>query len=211
MEENKVDYSIYLVTDRDVLKGKNLNEAVEQAIHGGATLIQLREKHSSSLEFYNIAMDIKKITDKYNVPLIINDRVDIALAVNAAGVHIGQSDLDCTVVKRMLPKGKIIGVSTHNVEESLQAEKDGADYVGCGAMFSTSTKKDASGVTFDTLKEITSKISIPVVAIGGINHKNISKFKDTGIEGVAIVSAIIGSESIKTSTEELVNKFRELK
>lgn len=211
MEKNKVDYSIYLVTDRDILKGRNLEDAVEEAILGGTTLIQLREKDSSSLEFYNIAMNVKKITDKYNVPLIINDRIDIALAVNAAGVHIGQSDLNCAIVRRILPKDKIVGVSTHNLQESLQAERDGADYIGCGAMFSTSTKKDASAVGFDTLKEIVSRINIPVVAIGGINHNNLSEFKGIGIDGVAIVSAIIGNENIKASAEELGNKFRELK
>jgi len=211
MEKKKIDYTLYLVTDRDVLKGRNLEKAVEDAILGGTTLIQLREKNATSLEFYNIAMNIKKITDKYNVPLIINDRIDIALAVDAAGVHIGQSDLNCAVVRRILPKDKIIGVSAHNLEEGIQAERDGADYLGCGAMFNTSTKKDATLVSIDTLKEIKRKINIPVVAIGGIDINNISEFEGTYIDGISVVSAILGKENIKTSAKELIEKFENLR
>lgn len=210
MDKSTVDYTLYLVTDRDVLKGKDLEKAVEEAILGGTTLIQIREKNESSLEFYNIALGVKKITDKYNVPLIINDRIDIALAVDAAGVHIGQSDLNCAVVRRILPKDKIVGVSAHTLQESIQAERDGADYIGCGAMFSTSTKKDATSVRFDTLKEIKTKINIPVVAIGGIGKNNISEFKGIGIDGIAVVSAILGNEDIKSSTKELKEKFENL-
>ena len=199
----KIDYKLYLVTDRDVLKGRDLGKAVEDSILGGATIVQLREKNVTSREFYAIAQKIKAITDKYNVPLIINDRLDIALAVGAFGVHIGQSDMPCIIAREVLGKDKIIGVSVHTLEEALEAEKDGADYLGCGAVFSTSTKKDATNVSYDQLKEIKARVKIPVVAIGGINEKNLAQLKDTNIDGVAIVSAILGKENIKEATENL--------
>lgn len=206
----KIDYSLYLVTDRDLLKGKSLVEAIEEAILGGTTLVQLREKNVSSLEFYNVAKEVKKVTDKYNVPLIINDRLDIALAIDADGVHIGQSDLPCKVARSILPEGKIIGVSAHNLEEGLKAQADGADYIGCGAMFSTSTKKDTTNVTFERLKEIKENLNIPVVAIGGINENNIDKLSGSGIDGVAIVSAIIAKENVKEASRVLKEKFKKL-
>ena len=199
----KIDYKLYLVTDRDVLKGRDLRKAVEDSILGGATIVQLREKDVTSREFYDIAKKIKAITDKYNVPLIINDRLDIALAVGACGVHIGQSDMPCKIAREVLGKDKIIGVSVHTLEEALEAEKDGADYLGCGAVFSTSTKKDATDVSYDQLKEIKARVKIPVVAIGGINEKNLAQLKGTNIDGVAIVSAILGKENIKEATENL--------
>ena len=203
----KIDYKLYLVTDRDVLKGRDLGKAVEDSILGGATIVQLREKNVTSREFYAIAQKIKAITDKYNVPLIINDRLDIALAVGAFGVHIGQSDMPCIIARQVLGKDKIIGVSVHTLEEALEAEKDGADYLGCGAVFSTSTKKDATNVSYDQLKEIKSRVKIPVVAIGGINEKNLAQLKETNIDGVAIVSAILGKENIKEATENLKGKI----
>ena len=203
----KIDYKLYLVTDRDVLKGRDLGKAVEDSILGGATIVQLREKDVTSREFYAIATKIKAITDKYNVPLIINDRLDIALAVGAFGVHIGQSDMPCIIARQVLGKDKIIGVSVHTLEEALEAEKDGADYLGCGAVFSTSTKKDATNVSYDQLKEIKSRVKIPVVAIGGINEKNLAQLKETNIDGVAIVSAILGKENIKEATENLKGKI----
>lgn len=199
----KIDYKLYLVTDRDVLKGRDLGKAVEDSILGGATIVQLREKDVTSREFYAIAAKIKVITDKYNVPLIINDRLDIALAVGAFGVHIGQSDMPCIIARKVLGKDKIIGVSVHTLEEALEAEKDGADYLGCGAVFSTSTKKDATNVSYDQLKEIKARVKIPVVAIGGINEKNLAQLKESNIDGVAIVSAILGKENIKEATENL--------
>ncbi|MGL4106420.1 thiamine phosphate synthase [Clostridium sp. LP20] len=207
VNSKSVDYTLYLVTDTDLLKGKSLIETVEEAIKGGVTLVQLREKDVTSLEFYNIAKEVKKVTDKYNVPLIINDRLDIALAIDAEGLHIGQSDLPCKVAREILPKGKILGVSAHTLEEALKAQEEGADYVGCGAMFSTSTKKDASNVSFESLKKIKDSLEIPVVAIGGINENNISKLSGTGIDGVAIVSAIIGKESSREAAEMLKKIF----
>ena len=195
--KNNIDYSLYLVTDRDVLNGRDLCKSVEDAILGGVTLVQLREKNISTLEFYNIAVNLKKITDKYNTPLIINDRLDIALAVDAAGVHIGQSDIPCYVARNILGKEKIIGVSASTLNEALKAQKDGADYIGVGAIFKTSTKNDADSVSISDLKKIKESVSIPVVAIGGINKENIKLLNSTNINGVAVVSAILGKENIK--------------
>jgi len=200
---NKIDYKLYLVTDRDVLKGRDLIKAVEESILGGTTIVQLREKEVTSREFYDIASKIKSITDKYNIPLIINDRLDIALAADATGIHIGQSDIPCKVAREILGNDKIIGVSVHTLEEALEAEKDGADYLGCGAVFSTSTKKDATDVSYEQLKEIKARVKIPVVAIGGIDEKNLGELKGTNIDGVAIVSAILGKANIKEATENL--------
>lgn len=203
MNKNDVNYGVYLVTDRDVLNGRSLNEAVEESIKGGAGIVQLREKNISSLEFYNIAKSLKKITEKYNVPLIINDRLDIAMAVNADGVHLGQEDLPCNLAREILGKDKIIGVSAHNLEEALKAEEDGADYIGCGAVFSTSTKKNTVNVKIEEIKRIKSSIHINVVAIGGINAENIKKLEGTGIDGAAVVSGILGKKDIRKATEEL--------
>lgn len=207
---NNIDYSVYLVTDRGLLKGRKLTEVIEEAILGGTTIVQLREKLTSSLEFYEVAKEVKKITDKYNVPLIINDRIDIALAVDASGVHLGQSDIPCSIAKKILPKGKIVGVSAHNLKEAEQALKDGADYLGCGAVFNTSTKKDVTTLSYEGLKEITSNIDIPVVAIGGINEDNISTLKGSGINGVAVVSSIIGKENVKSAAENLKELVKKL-
>lgn len=207
---NNIDYSVYLVTDRDLLKGRNLTEVIEEAILGGTSIVQLREKCASSLEFYEIAKEVKKITDKYNVPLIINDRIDIALAIDASGVHLGQSDIPCSIARKILPKGKIIGVSAHNLNEAEKALKDGADYLGCGAVFNTSTKKDVTTLSYEGLKEITDNINIPIVAIGGINENNIITLKGSGINGVAVVSSIIGKENVKGASEKLKELVKKL-
>ena len=145
----KIDYSIYLVTDRDLMSTETLEEAVEQAIIGGCTLVQLREKDCSSLDFYNTAVKVKEITDKYNVQLLINDRLDIALAVDAAGVHVGQSDLPVSVVRKIIGEDKIIGISAGTLEEALKGQRDGADYLGVGAMYATGTKKDANPTSIE--------------------------------------------------------------
>ena len=208
--KQQIDYSIYLVTDRDLMSTETLEEAVEQAIKGGCTLVQLREKDCSSLDFYNTAINVKKITDKYNVPLLINDRLDIALAIDAAGVHVGQSDLPCSVVRKIIGQDKIIGVSAGNLENALKAQKDGADYIGVGAMYATGTKKDAKPTSMDELKKIRENISIPIVAIGGINKERVKDFEGTKIDGLAIVSAIIAQNDICKATKELKDLFLEL-
>lgn len=201
--KNKVNYKLYLVTDRDLLKNTDICTAVEQAIQGGVTLVQLREKELSSMEFYNTALKVKKVTDKYNIPLIINDRLDIALAVDAAGVHVGQSDIPAAIARKLIGSGKILGVSTATVEESIEAEKNGADYVGVGAVFPTSTKLDARAVTVEMLKSIKESIKIPVVAIGGISENNVQSLRAADIDGVAVVSAILGKQDIKEASENL--------
>lgn len=202
MKKN-VDYKLYLVTDRDLLKGKDICDAVEEAINGGVTLVQLREKDLSSLEFYKVAVKVKKVTDKYNVPLIINDRVDIALAVDAAGVHVGQSDLPAGIVRKLIGKDKIVGVSAATLEESMKAQEDGADYIGVGAMFPTTTKNDARAVSIDTLRKIKESLSIPVVAIGGINERNVTLLDSARIDGMAVISCILGKDDIKLAAERL--------
>lgn len=203
-----INYKLYLVTDRYLLRGKELVETIEEAINGGVSIVQLREKDISSLEFFNVAKVVKEVTDKYNVPLIINDRIDIALAVDAAGVHIGQSDMPCNIARKILPKGKIIGVSVHSVDEAIKAKEEGADYLGCGAVFSTSTKSDVTTLSIDKLKKIKKSVDIPVVAIGGINENNISKLNGVGIDGVAVISAIIVKENPKKAAEEILEKMK---
>ena len=187
---------------------ETLEEAVEQAILGGCTLIQLREKDCSGRDFYQTAVSIKKITDRYQVPLIINDRVDIAMAVDAAGVHVGQSDLPADVVRKMLGEDKIIGVSTATVEEAKKAQKDGADYLGVGAMYATQTKDNTRSVSMERLMEIRNSVTIPIVVIGGINERTAGNFVNTGIDGLAVVSAIIAKEDIKEAAAHLKSIFQ---
>ncbi len=199
--KNKIDYTLYLCTDRDLMSTDTIEESVEQAVKGGCTVVQLREKNCSSKEFYELAVRVKEITDRYHVPLIINDRVDIALAVDAAGVHIGQSDLPASVVRNIIGKDKILGVSAARREEALKAVEDGADYLGVGAMFATNTKTDARPVTMEELKGIRAAVSIPIVVIGGINMNTLERFKGTGIDGLAVVSAIIAEKTLKRLQE----------
>jgi thiamine-phosphate pyrophosphorylase len=203
----QIDYSIYLVTDRELMSTETLEEAVEQAIIGGCTLVQLREKDCSSFDFYNTAVKVKEITNKYKVPLLINDRLDIAQAVDAAGVHVGQSDLPLTIVRKILGEDKIIGVSTGNLEEAIKAQKEGADYLGVGAMYSTGTKKDAKHTSIEELEKIRNNVSIPIVVIGGINKERVKDFEGIGIDGLAIVSAIIAQKDITQSTKDIKNMF----
>lgn len=201
---------VYAVTDRTWLNGSTLEQQVEQAIKGGATLIQLREKELSYTAFLEQAIQLKKVTDKYHIPLIINDNVDVAKAVNAEGVHVGQKDMEAGAVRQKLGENKIIGVSVQTVEQALLAQKQGADYLGVGAVFSTSTKLDASEVSFETLQKICDAVSIPVVAIGGINAQNIMQLKNSGINGVAVVSAIFAQKDIIQATKELTNLAKQI-
>lgn len=200
----ELDYSLYLVTDRNVLKGKSLYEAVEQAILGGVTLVQLREKDASTREFYEQALEVKRITETYNIPLIINDRLDIAQAVDAEGVHLGQSDMPLIAARNILGKNKIIGISVGSVEEALEAEKNGADYVGIGTIFFTGTKKDIDiPIGIEGLRSVYNSINIPAVAIGGINENNFREVLSIGIDGISIVSAILGKSDIKAAAKAL--------
>lgn len=192
--DRQLNLLLYVVTDRSWLNGKRLEADVEEAILGGATIVQLREKDLSSRDFLAIAVKIKQVTDCYQIPLIINDRLDIALAVDAAGLHLGQRDLPPVTARRLLGPGKILGVSVTNQEEAVQAEKDGADYLGAGAVFPTGTKHDADYVAFLELQKITQGVRIPVVAIGGINETNALQLKDSGIKGIAVVSAVFAKK-----------------
>lgn len=203
---NRIDLSLYLVTDKSDDVEKFLR-TIEEAIKGGVSVVQIREKTADTLDFYNLALKVKEITTKYDVPLIINDRVDVALAVDADGIHVGQSDMPCDVTRALVGPDKIVGVSAATVEEAKKAESDGADYIGTGAVFPTQTKDDAEKVTKKELKEIVDSINIPVVAIGGINLDNAHELKDTGISGLSVVSAIMSSENPKKSSEKLLNIF----
>lgn len=201
------DYTLYLVTDRQLMSCNSLTEAVEQAILGGCTMIQLREKELPSLEFYNQAVAVKQVTERYHIPLIINDRIDIAMAVQAAGVHIGQHDLPAATVRKVIGENMLLGVSASSIAEAIQAQQDGADYLGVGAMFPTGTKTDAESVSMEELQKIRTAVSLPIVVIGGINKGNAGRFKPMGIDGLAVVSAIIAQSDIKAAAAELKDLF----
>lgn len=203
----EVDYTLYLVTDRDMLSNVNIAKAVEEAILGGVTLVQVREKDISTSEFYKVASEIKEITSKYNVPIIINDRIDIALAIDADGVHVGQSDMPASIARKLIGSDKILGVSTATIDEAIKAEKEGADYLGVGAVFSTTTKDDARNVSLELLKEIKETVNIPIVAIGGINSKNVDMLKESNIDGVAVISDILAKKDIKQAARNIKEKF----
>ena len=201
-----LDLSLYLVTDKSDDVEKFL-KTIEEAIKGGVSVVQIREKTADTLDFYNLALKVKEITTKYNIPLIINDRVDVALAIDAEGIHVGQSDMPCDITRALVGHDKIVGVSAATIEEAKKAEKDGADYIGTGAVFPTATKDDAPKITKKDLKEIVDSINIPVVAIGGITIENASELIDTGISGLSVVSAIMSSDDPKKSSEKLLNIF----
>ena len=203
----KPEYSLYLVTDRMLMSTKTLGEAVEQAIAGGCTLVQLREKEISSLDFYVLASEMKKITDIYGIPLIINDRIDIAMAVGAAGVHTGQKDIPADIVRKVISKDMLLGVSAASVAEAVNAAKAGADYLGVGAMFPTGTKPDAGFVSMEELGKIRRAVDIPIVVIGGISKENATLFQPMGIDGLAVASAVIAQPDIKKSAADLKALF----
>ena len=200
-----MNYSIYLVTDSNCIGERPLLECVEEALKGGVTLVQYRSKETDGGIMYKDALALRELCDKYQVPLIVNDRVDVALAVGAAGVHLGQDDLPCAVARKLVPENFIIGVSAHNVEEALAAQKDGANYLGCGAVFGSQTKNNVSSLGLEKLKSIREAVAIPIVGIGGVTVENYAKVLATGANGAAIVSGILGVEDIKSETEKFVN------
>ena len=200
-----IDYSIYLLTDDACLKGRPLLACVEQALQGGVTLVQYRSKFKDGGPMYQEALALKALCDKYNVPLIINDRVDVALAVSAAGVHVGQDDLPCSVVRALAGEDFVIGVSAHNPEEARSAMADGADYLGCGAVFGTATKPGVAKLGLANLQAIRSVATIPMVGIGGVNASNYAEVLATGANGAAIISGILGADDIKTEVSKFVN------
>lgn len=195
-EKLKKDLKLYLVTDSPILKGRDFYKCIEEAIKSGVTIVQLREKNLDGKEFLEKAIKLRELTKKYNISLIINDRIDIAMIVDADGVHIGQSDIDAISARKLLGKDKIIGVSVRTLEEARIAKENGADYLGIGAMFSTSTKIDAKQVSFDTLELIIKEIKLPFVLIGGITLDNVKELKKFNPDGYALVSGILSTDNI---------------
>jgi len=206
---DKKDLLLYLVTDRSWLGNKQLEQQVEESIKAGATFVQLREKELDHEQCIEEAKRIKKVTDRYGIPFVINDKVAVALAVDADGVHVGQSDVTASEVRRLIGADKILGVSAQTVEQALRAQQDGADYIGVGAVFSTATKMDADTVSLETLRQICQAVRIPVVAIGGIHEKTIPSLRGTGIDGVAVISAIFAAPDIPKATQRLVSLAKE--
>lgn len=199
-----IDYSIYLVTDEACLHGRPLLKCVEEALAAGVTLVQYRAKAADGGVLYAEACRLKELCDKYGVPLIINDRLDIALAVGAAGVHLGQDDLPCAVARRLLGEEFIIGVSAHNPAEAVQAVSEGADYLGCGAVFGTATKHDVAKLGLENLRAIRKAVAVPMVGIGGITADNYAEVLATGADGAAIVSGILAQDDIGAVVKKLV-------
>ena len=210
MKCDKKSLLLYAVTDRTWLNGETLYKQVEKAIKGGVTFVQLREKNLDEKSFLNEALEIQILCKKYNIPFVINDNVEIARKINADGVHVGQSDMKAENVRAIIGNNKILGVSAQTVEQALYAQKEGADYIGVGAVFPTGSKLDADNVSLDTLKEICSAVNIPVVAIGGIGIDNVSKLKNSRISGIAVISAIFASNDIELATKNLKEETKKL-
>ena len=200
------EFGLYLVTDQFDLTEEEFLNVIEQSILGGVSVVQIREKTSTTKDFYELAKKTEKITDKYDVPLIINDRIDVAQAVDAAGVHLGQDDMPCDVARCILGPDKTIGISACTYDEALKAQNDGADYLGIGAIIETSTKQDAKIATHTELQKIREFIEIPAVAIGGIKETNAKEIVNNyDFDGIAVVSAIMLSENPREASERLLN------
>lgn len=203
------DYSIYLVTDEGCLQGRALLDCVREALDGGVTLVQYRAKTASSAEMYNEALQLKALCDSFKVPLIINDRLDIAMAVGAAGVHLGQDDLPCVAARKILGEDYIIGVSAHNPAEAKAALQSGADYLGCGAVFGTATKADVKKLGTEGLTAICREKGLPVVGIGGVTADNYREVRAAGADGAAIVSGILAQPDISATARAIARVSQE--
>ncbi|WP_440442323.1 thiamine phosphate synthase [Phascolarctobacterium succinatutens] len=203
------DYSIYLVTDEGCLQGRALLDCVREALDGGVTLVQYRAKTASSAEMYAEALQLKALCDSFKVPLIINDRLDIAMAVGAAGVHLGQDDLPCAAARRILGEDYLIGVSAHNPAEAKAALQSGADYLGCGAVFGTATKADVKKLGTEGLTAICREKGLPVVGIGGVTADNYREVRVAGADGAAIVSGILAQPDIRTTVRAIAKVSQE--
>lgn len=201
------DLSLYLVTDRTLMTAATVPECVEKAIQGGVTMVQLREKNLSSRAYYETALAVLAVTRHYHVPLIINDRADIALAVNADGVHLGQKDLPAAIARKILGADKIIGVTAPTIALAQQAKQDGADYIGVGAIFGTTTKADAPKGSIELIRTISAAVDIPIAAIGGINQSNVTQLCGTGANGIAVVSGIVAQSDITAAARKLKETF----
>ena len=205
MKIDKRSLLLYLVTDRRWLNGKTLESQIEESLQNGTTFLQLREKNSNYEQFLKLAVKVKLISDKYKVPFVINDDIQVAIDCDADGVHIGQKDIVVSEAKKLIGDNKILGVSAQTVKQAVEAEQAGADYIGVGTIFTTNTKKDADSISLKLLKEICNAVSIPVVAIGGINEDNILKLQGSNIDGVAVVSAILAQKDIALATTKFKN------
>ncbi|MDO4300696.1 MAG: thiamine phosphate synthase [Clostridia bacterium] len=203
MKFTKDSLILYAVTDRQWLKDKTLAQAAEEAIKGGATFIQLREKNASYEEFKKIALEVKAVTDKYNIPFVINDNVKLCMEINADGVHVGADDMSVKKARELLGRDKIVGGTARTLERAIIACNEGADYLGIGAVFNTSTKEGTTHMTKELANAINNKVNIPTVAIGGINRDNISALSGYGVSGAAVVSAIFAQEDITSACREL--------
>lgn len=203
------DYSIYLVTDDGCLQGRALIDCVREALEGGVTLVQYRAKTASSAEMYAEALQLKALCDSFNVPLIINDRLDIVMAVGAAGVHLGQDDLPCAAARKLLGEDYIIGVSAHNPAEAKTALQSGADYLGCGAVFGTATKADVKKLGTEGLTAICREKGLPVVGIGGVTADNYREVRAAGADGAAIVSGILAQPDIRATVRAIAKISQE--
>lgn len=201
--------SLYLVTDRRWLK-ESLCQAVEKAIQGGVTCVQLREKNLSQIDFIEEGKQLLDICHQHHIPLIINDNIDVMIKVQADGIHVGQNDMDAKSVREIIGPDKILGVSVRTVQQALKAQEDGADYLGVGSVFITQTKDDAQKVNIHTLRDICHAVDIPVIAIGGICQDNILELKESGIDGVAVVSAIMAQDDILEATHDLKRLTKQL-
>jgi len=203
MNVDKKDLLLYAVTDRHWLNGRTLYSVVKESLDGGVTFLQLREKELDEVHFLEEAKELQQLCREYQVPFIVNDNVDIAIAMDADGVHVGQSDMEAGDVRAKLGADKIIGVSAQTVEQAILAEKHGADYLGVGAVFPTGSKDDADDVSYETLKAICEAVSIPVIAIGGITQENVKELAGSGICGIAVISAIYAQKDIRKASEDL--------
>lgn len=208
MKVEKKDMLLYAVTDRAWLNGRKLADDVKEALEGGITFLQLREKELNKEDFLAEARELRKLTDEYQVPFVINDNVEIAKACDADGVHVGQDDACIEEARRILGEDKIVGVSVHTVEEAQKAEAQGADYIGVGAVFNTTTKLDVDNMPKETLKAICDAVNIPIVAIGGINMDTVAGLRGTGVDGIAVVSAIFAKEDKKEAVKELMEQAK---
>ena len=201
---NKPDWSLYLVTDRELARGRPLSNIIRESVAGGVTIVQLREKDLAFDEFLRVAREVKDITDALHVPLIVNDRLDVALACGAAGIHVGQDDLSCTEARKLAGDRMIVGVSVNTVAEALRAESDGADYLGVSPIYATPTKTDTPTPTgLEGLRKIREAVRIPLVAIGGIGTFNAAEVIRAGADGLAVVSAIVAAPDPRLAAREL--------
>ena len=207
---NREALRLYLVTNRYQDSVESFLEKVETACRSGVTIVQLREKNLTTNQYYQLAKQVKEITDAYQVPLIIDDRLDVCLAVDAAGLHIGDDELPVSVARQVLGPDKILGVTAKTVKRALEAEESGADYLGTGAIFPTTTKENAPITLISTLKTICQRVAIPVVAIGGLTSENIDQLIDTGIAGIAVVRDLMQAEDIEAKTQAFLTKLDDI-